>query len=190
MEEELLSERIGKMKAVADTAKGKAMEEIKSLREEIKEKKEKINQLESAPLIQKSTSLESLLEVDPEEFCLVCGFRRIDLDPTGLTCGERKCLLGLSILIRKNLGDIKEVAEQLAIDCKEVKINEMRNEVNSLFSIHGKIKDLIGILNAIADQLGLEVDEDPVKTISAIDEEIKLIVQKIKDFEKTEEKIG
>lgn len=102
---------------------------------------------------------------ESQTFCEVCRSPRIDPDPTGVTCGEPKCLLELGKWWTKEgkirdtidevLSNLKEVAVMLEIDSKtlpddaEKICNKIKEKVEPMESAFQRLKE-------VAQNLGLD----------------------------------
>jgi len=119
----------------------------------------------------------------PERHCIVCGAFRLEPDPTGLTCGEDKCLALLwrefskleteietinGILEEKTakareLDDfLRKIALWFGIDTQGKEIQEILEAINSVIEEKSFGSDWEALQRKLEDiqELGLETEED------------------------------
>lgn len=92
-------------------------------------------------------------------FCLICGQIRLDKDPTGLTCGDVRCLVGISRKFEK----LSEYSESLKSLAKTAGLGENTADASIVLKIEGKIEDAVTMRTALEDiarMLGLDVLEN------------------------------
>ncbi len=110
----------------------------------------------------------------PEErlpYCLICGMICLDSDPTGLTCGQKKCL---AELLTFHLGHTKQLRDLFS---KQISDDELRSGISFddlLLKIEQKLEDLDAIKYSIAEQLGLDQGDTKLKMedFSEIEDEL------------------
>ncbi len=97
--------------------------------------------------------------LSPRLFCIICGLRRFDPDPTGLTCGQIGCLSRLK----------EKIDEANVVKAERAEIEELVNEISDIVGIdHKKYgQDLTALLTAIRDIIeGIEGGVEQLEKMS------------------------
>jgi len=146
-----------------------------------------------------------------EKFCRICGMSRLDTDPTGITCGNPRCLAGVRKIfldtieqnrvkdeeVKEAKTDIAETKKSLGVIAKVLKVDildcdldgscdEIRREASTIKELLERREAVDERLQDCAVRLGLTVKApiDPLVLCEGIAEEILLLKEKIERLEK------
>lgn len=95
------------------------------------------NRLEKSALVEEALKAEKgwQFPITDQQFCEVCGLRRLDPDPTGLTCGNISCINEVVGRLREDgflIDSFKEAVEEMRLKTKTS--GYIRESVSKVFA--------------------------------------------------------